>query len=63
MNNRKCDNCGFSELECDCENPNIVDEININEMKRKHPGHNDDAYSAGRMLGVDFPYVPGDPFW
>jgi hypothetical protein len=35
----------------------------IEDMKRNHPGHSEEAYRTGRNLGVDFPYVPGDPFW
>lgn len=31
------------------------------QMRRYHPGHSDKSYNAGRFLGVDFPYVPGDP--
>lgn len=33
------------------------------DMEKRHPGHTKEAYDAGRFLGVDFPYVPGDPFW
>lgn len=39
------------------------EEEDLRKMKDKHPGHSEDSYRTGRNLGVDFPYVPGDPFW
>lgn len=32
-------------------------------MKSSFPGSTREGRDTGRMLGVDFPYVPGDPFW
>lgn len=67
----RCPYC-FKPLDkCQCDDLDYGESINepteedadIDEMKRKHPGHSDEAYRTGRNLGVDFPYVPGDPFW
>lgn len=33
------------------------------DMGKRHSGHSEESYRSGRFLGVDFPYVPGDPFW
>lgn len=33
------------------------------EMRKNHPGYSEEAYKTGETLGVNFPYVPGDPFW
>lgn len=35
----------------------------VQKMREDHPGHSEEAYRTGDMLGVGFPYVPGDPFW
>lgn len=31
------------------------------EMKQRFPNSSRESRNAGRFLGVDFPYVPGDP--
>lgn len=31
------------------------------EMDRKYPHYSQESRNAGRFLGLDFPYVPGDP--
>lgn len=43
------------------DRPDVED--SLDEMKRNHPGYSEESYRAGKFLGVDFPYVPGDPFW
>jgi hypothetical protein len=37
------------------------DETEDERMKRKFPDSTKESRNAGRFLGVDFPYVPGDP--
>lgn len=32
-------------------------------MESRFPGSSREGRDTGRALGVDFPYVPGDPFW
>lgn len=32
-------------------------------MKGNFPGSSREGRDTGRMLGVNFPYVAGDPFW
>lgn len=31
------------------------------EMDTKYPDYSEESKNAGRFLGLDFPYVPGDP--
>lgn len=33
------------------------------DMEERFPGSTREGRDTGRFLGVDFPYVPGDPFW
>lgn len=57
-----CLNCNNYEDECICSKgfkeppPSRYEEI-----KRNHPGYSEESYRAGDFLGLDFPYVPGDP--
>jgi len=63
MNERRCKVCGYSESTCECEYPEMIEQTPVDKIKKNHPGHSDESCKIGSMLGVDFPYVPGDPFW
>ena len=39
------------------------DEDGEDGMKERFPNSTRESRNAGRFLGSDFPYVPGDPFW
>lgn len=38
-------------------------EERLSEMKDKFPYSTKESRETGDFLGVNFPYVPGDPFW
>jgi len=62
--NEYCKKCYNEIEECTC---NMNDEEKeryqqkFDELKRKYPGYRDENYGFGAFLGLDFPYVPGDP--
>lgn len=73
--NNKCD-CGgeyesydFPWMKCNsCQDMIPVSELmededfeDDNDMEERHPGYRKENYNAGRFLGLDFPYVAGDP--
>jgi hypothetical protein len=61
-----CSSCGQPLDKCNCDDlrdGGYYNDEEIEDMKKRHPGHSEEAYRTGRNLGVDFPYVPGDPFW
>lgn len=57
-----CARCNNYEEECICSSgfkeppPSRYD-----KLKQEHPGYPEESYRAGDFLGLDFPYVPGDP--
>ena len=38
-------------------------EERLRDMKDRFPQSTKESREAGEFLGVNFPYVPGDPFW
>jgi len=71
---KKCKGCGKYAENCDCEHgfEDYIDdeeeEIEIkqstptaSELKSRYPGYRDESYGFGAFLGLDFPYVAGDP--
>lgn len=62
--NRVCPFCGYDISECICGDDDWdEDDDDWRTMKKNHPEHTDESCKTGNALGVDFPYVPGDPFW
>jgi hypothetical protein len=51
------------DLDIDDMDTDLKYQKNLQESKQNHPGHSDNAHRTGAFLGVNFPYVPGDPFW
>lgn len=58
-----CARCNNYEEDCICSSgfkepppASLYD-----ELKREYPGYSEGSYRAGNFLGLDFPYVPGDP--
>ena len=37
------------------------DDETDNDMEIQYPGYSQEAYNAARFIGIDFPYVAGDP--
>lgn len=56
-----CDQCGTSFTFVDDRTVKYKSERGT--MEERHPGYSKEEYQAGKFLGSDFPYVPGDPFW
>lgn len=54
------------EIHEDANEESIAESRNEDEedgMKERFPNSTRESRNAGRFLGSDFPYVPGDPFW
>ena len=43
------------------DDENIHDKEEGDDMKKRFPNSTEGSRNAGRFIGVDFPYVPGDP--
>jgi len=67
---KKCKTCGRYAENCECEHgfEDYYDEEitkpstpTASELKSRYPGFKDENYGFGAFLGLDFPYVAGDP--
>lgn len=36
-------------------------ELRDKRMREQYPGYSEESYGFSNFLGIDFPYVPGDP--
>lgn len=43
------------------ERDEIEYERRVNNMRNSFPGYSNESINAGMFLGLEFPYVPGDP--
>lgn len=48
-------------LNDDSDNNESEESSALQKMKNEYPGYTEESYKAGRFIGLNFPYVPGDP--
>lgn len=72
---KPCKQCG--DYNCKCNYQRNDDEVSYSndseddeignydedDENQNNDDEDDDRPNSGNFLGVDFPYVPGDPFW
>lgn len=59
-----CTICDMYYHDCHCDpHDNSDNEDECNDSNDSDDDDKDERSGSGGFLGVNFPYVPGDPFW